>query len=69
MVPQGLEITNSSGFGRNRKGKGFMIDVLKSGHDFAKKHKLVSKGLSALHGIAESSGYGRKRKGGRRHRR
>lgn len=67
---EGLNISNSMGLGRHRRrGNGLITDVLKSGHDFAKKHKLVSKGLSALHGIAESSGYGKKRKGGRRHRR
>jgi hypothetical protein len=45
---------------RVRRGRGLM-DILKRAHDFAKSHKLASRGISAL-------GYGRRKRRVRRRR-
>jgi len=53
-------IIRRSGMRRVRRGRGLM-DILKRAHDFAKSHKLASRGISAL-------GYGRRKRRVRRRR-
>jgi len=60
---------------RVRRGRGLM-DVLKRAHNFAKEHKLISRGLSMIphkygkmaSSVASSLGYGRRKRLGRRRR-
>jgi hypothetical protein len=66
-------IIRRSGMRRVRRGRGIM-DVLKRAHDFAKEHKLISRGLSMIphkygkmaSSVASSLGYGRRRRVRRR---
>jgi hypothetical protein len=66
-------IIRRSGMRRVRRGRGIM-DVLKRAHNFAKEHKLISRGLSMIphkygkmaSSVASSLGYGRRRRVRRR---
>ena len=80
---QGLNLTNSVGFGRRRRAYHHhdhhhdhmhhrrhgrgIMDFIRKGNAILKDKKLISKGLDSLKGMAERNGYGRRRRRVRHH--
>ena len=65
-MAQGITIT-ALGAGRrshrsHRKHGSGIMDMVRQAHNMAKDKKLISKGLTALSGLAEKGGYGRRRR-------